>query len=136
LLITVELAFAMEQMIRIGRNAMTDAISGVSFDYVHIERSESIKTRARKPERPDEVALQPEVSRQSVTDASSGSGIAISIAAPQAGVDMRGLFPEIGTGVTAVSDGEYLPIVKVAPLRISDTVPGSSMASPWKWPKC
>ncbi|MGD8339721.1 MAG: TonB family protein [Gammaproteobacteria bacterium] len=116
LLITLALAFGMEQMIRVGRNVMTDTIAGVSVDYVRVERAQSVARRERKPDKPTEVALQPDVAPQPVADGSSRSGIAIAVAPPRADFDMRGLFPKVGTGMSAVTDGEYLPIVKVAPI--------------------
>ena len=80
------------------------------LDFVRLKRNEVVERKDRKPERP-EVNEVPDAPPAADQNASAGNTIAIS--APMAmdtGLDIgRGI--GLGTG-----DGEYLPIVKVAPV--------------------
>ncbi len=80
------------------------------LDFVRLKRNEITERKDRKPERP-EVNEVPEAPPTADQSASSGETLAVS--APMnvdAGLDVgRGI--GLGTG-----DGEYLPIVKVAPI--------------------
>ena len=97
-------------LIATGRGALTEASSFRITDFVMVERNEVVETRERKPEKPPEPELPPEIPDASQAD-SFDNTMTVSMSAPtvNAGFQVGG----VGFGV---SDGEYLPIVKVAPV--------------------
>jgi len=108
--VTFGLLFLMQILIATGRGAITDSASFRITDFVRIERNEVIETRKDKPEKLPEPELPPEMPSPSNADAFDNS-MAVSMSAPllDANINIGG----VGFGV---SDGEYLPIVKVAPV--------------------
>ena len=108
--ITFSLFFIMTMLIATGRGALTEASSFRITDFVMVERNEVVETRERKPEKPPEPELPPEIPDASQAD-SFDNTMTVSMSAPtvNAGFQVGG----VGFGV---SDGEYLPIVKVAPV--------------------
>ena len=80
------------------------------LDFVRLKRNEVVERKDRKPERP-EVNEVPDA--PPAADQSSNAGNTLAVSAPLA-LD-TGL--DIGTGIgIGTGDGEYLPIVKVAPV--------------------
>ena len=81
------------------------------LDFVRVEREESSVKKRRKPTRPEQQDTPPAPPTPQSNDSSMGDN-ALNVAAPTVdtniNVDVGGI--GIGTG-----DGEYLPIVKVAP---------------------
>jgi protein TonB len=109
---TFILVVGMEQMILIGRDALSDQVLGVAADFIRIERNESVK-RKEKPEKPPEPEELPDLPDPQLS--ASQDVARISFIAPP--VTMR---TGSGSGLGGLgfgrSDGEYLPIVKVAPI--------------------
>ena len=108
--ITFGLLFIMQLLIATGRGALTEGNTFRITDFVRVERSEVIETKKEKPEKPPEPETPPEMPAPSNADAFDNS-MSVSMSAPSldAGINIGG----VGFGV---SDGEYLPIVKVAPV--------------------
>jgi len=108
--ITFGLLFLMQYMIATGRGALTDDSEVRIVDFVRVEREQVIETKKDKPDKPPEPEQQPDMPSPENLDSFSSS-LAVSVAQPNmsVGVNVGGL----GFGV---SDGEYLPIVKVAPV--------------------
>lgn len=108
--VTFGLLFLMQFMIDMGRGALTERQAVRNVDFVRVERSETVRTEREKPQKPPEAQQQPEMPNNSSSD-NFNSSLAVSMSAPSVGggVDVGG----VGIGV---SDGEYLPIVKVAPV--------------------
>ena len=108
--VTFGLLFIMQLLIATGRVALTEASTFRVIDFVRVERNEIIETKKDKPEKPPEPETPPEMPSPSSADNFDNS-MAVSMSAPSidAGISVGG----IGFGV---SDGEYLPIVKVAPV--------------------
>jgi len=108
--VTFGLLFLMQLLIATGRGALTEGNSFRITDFVRVERTEVIETKKEMPEKPPEPETPPDMPDQSMTDNFDNS-MAVSMSAPSidAGLSIGG----IGFGV---SDGEYLPIVKVAPV--------------------
>jgi protein TonB len=108
--VTFGLLFLMQYMIATGRGALTDDSDVQIVDFVRVEREQIIETKKDKPEKPPEPEKQPDMPSPENLD-SFNSSLAVSMSAPSMsmGADVGGL----GFGV---SDGEYLPIVKVAPV--------------------
>ena len=108
--VTFGLLFVMQLLIATGRGALTEASTFRVTDFVRVERNEIIETKKEKPEKPPEPETPPEMPSPSNAENFDNS-MAVSLSAPSidAGISVGG----IGFGV---SDGEYLPIVKVAPV--------------------
>lgn len=108
--VTFGLLFLMQLMIATGRGALTDESRFRITDFVRVERQNTVETKKDKPEKPPEPEKQPEMPNPQSLD-SFNSSLAVSMSAPTMGTGM-----DIGGLGFGVSDGEYLPIVKVAPV--------------------
>lgn len=108
--VTFGLLFLMQLMINTGRGALTERRAIQSIDFVRVERQETVRSERDKPEKPPEAQQQPEMPQNQSSD-NFGSGLAVSMSAPSVGTSVN-----IGGVGIGVSDGEYLPIVKVAPV--------------------
>jgi protein TonB len=104
-------AWFMSFLIESSEMRLSDAAANHMLDFVRMKRSETVERKDRKPERPqvNEVPDTPTVDQNS----SAGDQLAVSISAPTQ-LD-TGLGLDGGMGL-ATGDGDYLPIVKVAPL--------------------
>jgi protein TonB len=108
--VTFGLLFLMQILIATGRGALSDTTSFRITDFVRVERNEVIETRKDKPEKPPEPEIPPDMPLPSNAD-SIDNAMAVSMSAPS--LDANITVGGIGFGA---SDGEYLPIVKVAPV--------------------
>ena len=108
--VTFGLLFLMQIMIATGRGAITDDQKFKLVDFVRVERENVLERKQDKPEKPPEPERQPDLPRPDALD-NFNSSLAVSVSAPSLSnsVNVGGL----GFGI---SDGEYLPIVKVAPV--------------------
>ena len=107
--ITFGLLFIMQLLIATGRGALTEASTFRITDFVRVERSETIETKENKPEKPPEPEIPPEI--PAPTADNFDNSMAVSMSAPNMNANMN--MGGVGFGI---SDGEYLPIVKVAPV--------------------
>ncbi len=110
--ITVGVLFAMEQMIVTGKETLTAYTRGYPVDFVRVERTQTVEPRRRMPERlplPEEMPTwMPEAGT-----AEDMTGILVTVAAPQVSLETTHRV----SGFTGfVSDGDYLPILTVAPV--------------------
>ena len=108
--VTFGLLFIMQLLIATGRNAITDTENFRLGDFVRVERTEVIETKKEKPEKPPEPEVPPEMPSPDMANDFDNS-MAVSVSAPNMSASMS-----IGGVGFGVSDGEYLPIVKVAPV--------------------
>jgi periplasmic protein TonB len=108
--VTFGLLFVMQLLIATGRGALSEATAFRVTDFVRVERSETIESKRDQPEKPPEPEQPPEMPTPNQADSFDNS-MAVSMAAPA----MDASLSVGGTGF-AISDGEYLPIVKVAPV--------------------
>jgi protein TonB len=108
--VTFGLLFIMQLLIATGRDAITESQNFRLGDFVRVERSEIIETKKEAPEKPPEPEAPPEMPAPDLNNAFDNS-MAVSVSAPVMDTSMS-----IGGVGFAVSDGEYLPIVKVAPV--------------------
>ncbi len=110
--VTFGLLFLMQLLIAIGADAQTDNRTGRIVDFVRVKRDETVerkKPKPKKPAQPDQPPPdmpQPEMDNMDMSmDAVGISPVSIN---PNASMN-------IGLGFSG-ADGEYLPIVKVAPV--------------------
>ena len=108
--VTFGLLFIMQLLIATGEEAVTDAERFRMDEFVRVERNEVIETKKQKPEKPPEPEVPPEMPDPQTSNQFDNS-MAVSVSAPTTQVNLN--VSGVGFGV---SDGEYLPIVKVAPV--------------------
>ena len=112
-IITLLLFYVMQSLISSGGSALTDPPRGSVLDFVRVKKDETVQKKERKPRKPPPPKEPPPQLQQPQLDspAADASGGVIDFAA-DVGADLAlagGLALESG-------DGEYLPIVKVAPV--------------------
>tara|TARA_R100000781_G_scaffold10135_3_gene9834 strand:- start:7577 stop:8176 length:600 start_codon:yes stop_codon:yes gene_type:complete len=108
--ITFGLLFIMQLLISTGQEAITDTEKFRLGDFVRVERNEVVEVKKEKPEKPPEPEEMPEMPAPDMMNNFDNS-MAVSVSAPQITTSMR-----VGGVGFGISDGEYLPIVKVAPV--------------------
>ena len=111
--VTLGLFFLMQSLIISGGSALTEPPKGSVLDFVRIKQDETVQKKERKPKKPPKPETPPPQMQQPQMDspAPDAEGSSMNFAADVA-ADVSldgGLALESG-------DGEYLPIVKVAPV--------------------
>lgn len=109
--VTFLLYWFMSVLVAAGQNALTEAPEGRIVNFVRVPDPPQLRTQQPKPEKPDKPEVAPETPKVQ-TDVAKPQGDAVNIGAM--GVDSD-LAVDTSAGLSA-SDGEYLPIVKVAPV--------------------
>lgn len=109
-LITVSLLWVMHYLIATGVTAFSEEQTFRFVDFVRVQREERTETKDDKVERPPEPQPPPPMQPdRQLDDLDNVSGAVIGVSAPRVDHDMSlgrdGFF----------SDGEYMPIVQVAP---------------------
>ena len=108
--VTLLLFYIMQALIQSGREVITKSGAGSIVDFVRVKQEQLVETKKRKPEKPpppDEPP--PDVRPQLSNVAVDTTGFSMD------NVDMS-VNVQVGSGGFGVSDGEYLPIVKVQPV--------------------
>jgi protein TonB len=108
--VTFGLLFLMQYMIATGKTVVSDEDAVRFTDFVRVEREQVVETKQDKPEKPPEPEQQPDMPSPDSLD-SFESSIGVSMNSPTMSVNAN-----VGGLGFGVSDGEYLPIVKVAPV--------------------
>lgn len=109
LLVALGLARFMSFLIHASEMRLADANRTQMLDFVRVRRDESVARRDRKPERPkvDKAPESPPLDSSS----NAAQSVALNVVAPtNITADL-----ELGVGMVT-GDGNYLPIVKVAPV--------------------
>lgn len=112
LVITLFLFWFMQYMIETADRSLDESSRGSLVDFVRVQRDETIERRQPKPKKPpppDAPPPQPPTPQLDNLDPSAEK-IAIQAAPVQTDIEMTGGF-SLGVG-----EGDYLPIVKVAPI--------------------
>lgn len=107
--VTLALFYLMQYLIQGADSALTEDEVGNLVDFVRVKQEQDVETKQRKPKKPpppDEAP--PDVPPQNFNVAVDNAGFSMS------GVDL-GVGVDVGGGGFGISDGEYLPIVKVQP---------------------
>jgi protein TonB len=110
LVVTFALLWLMQILIATGKDALTNSRDFRFVDFVRIKRDEVVNLDEDKPEKPPEPEQPPpEMPQPQVDPLDTSNTVDISIGRMGINLDpTRGNF--------AVVDGDYLPIVKVAPI--------------------
>ncbi len=110
--VTLSLLFIMQLLIEHGEDAIVKDRTRYELDFVRIKRNETLNTEDLTPEKPQKPPeLPPEVPPQDL-DNIDPSAPTINIAPPPASTNI-----DIGgPGGMNIAEGDYLPIVRVAPI--------------------
>ncbi len=109
-IVTFLLYWLMSALVAAGVNALTDAPQGRIVDFVRVPDPPQLRTEQPKPEKPPKPEVAPETPPMETTTVKPvGNTVDIG----NMDVDAS-LAVDTAAGLSA-SDGEYLPIVKVAP---------------------
>ena len=110
--VTLSLFWVMQYLIATADRSLNDDTAGTMLDFVRVKRDEAIERRQRKPEKPpppDAPPPQPPTPQLDNLNPNAEK-IAISAVPVETDIEMTGGF-SLGVG-----EGDYLPIVKVAPI--------------------
>ncbi len=116
------LLFLMQALIATGHSALTETEDARVVDFVRVEREETVeRKRDRRPDRPPNPdAPPPEAPQPSLDNAADSAEASQAVrVSEQAPVPVAEVAMEVsaGFGVSdGAADGDYLPIVKVAPV--------------------
>jgi len=106
------LFWLMAELVASGRAALTDAPKGRIVDFVRVKKDQNLDIEKPKPKKPDKPEAPPPEVAPEQQDAASPDAGAVNIGPMNVASDVA---VKAGFGLSA-SDGEYLPIVKVAPI--------------------
>jgi protein TonB len=112
LAVTLSLFWLMQYLIVTADRTLNDSGAGNLIDFVRIKRDESVKARQLKPKKPPPPEAAPPQPPTPKLDNLNPNAekIAISAVPVETDIEMTGGF-SLGVG-----EGDYLPIVKVAPI--------------------
>lgn len=110
--VTAGLLALMTFLIETGEKALQDAPPAQILDFVRVKQEETVNRDEQKPEKPPKPETPPpDVPPPPVDNIDIDAG-AIGVAAPNINTNTN----IAGPGELSYSDGEYLPIVRVAPV--------------------
>ncbi len=109
---TFALLWLMQYLIASGEKALTDTEDFKFADFVRVEREETLEQKKPKPKKPPEPDQPPpDIPPPQIDNLDPNAGsISISAVSVNTGINIGGI------GGFDNVDGEYLPIVKVAPI--------------------
>jgi len=108
--VTFLLLWTMQILIASGKKALTAKQDFKFVDFVRVKRNEELNVDENKPEPPPKPETPPDAPPpQSMDDVDTSQ--AVSMTAVGASIDA-----DVGIGGFQIVDGDYLPIVKVAPI--------------------
>lgn len=110
--VTFGLLLVMQQLIATGNRTLDESETLHFVDFVRVPRDETTRTKDRKPERPPKPEQPPppvEEQQQRLDPDLTQSDVNFGTGRVEANLDVQA-----GLGLS-VADGDYLPIVKVAP---------------------
>lgn len=110
--VTAGLFWLMQYMIETADRSLNEDAMANIVDFVRLERDEEVERRQRKPEKPPEPEEPPPEPPSPRMDNLNPSAETIAVSAPPAETDI-----EMSGGFSlGVGEGDYLPVVKVAPI--------------------
>ena len=110
--ITLSLLFVMHLLIEYGESAVTKERTRHNLEFVRVRRNESLNTEDFTPEKPPKPPETPPETPPQDMDNVDPNAPSINIAAPEMSVDSN----IGGPGGMNIAEGDYLPIVRVAPV--------------------
>ena len=113
LAITLGLFFLMQSLIKMGGSALTEPPKGSVLDFVRVKQEEQVEKKDRKPKMPPKPDTPPPQMQQPQMDSPTPNAEGSSM---DFGADVGDDISLEGGLSLESGDGEYLPIVKVAPV--------------------
>lgn len=110
--VTAGILFIMQLLIATGEKALSKPPDRYFLDFVRVKQEEIVETKDRKVEKPQAPEQAPPTTPDARTDSVGDvGGIPINVGGPvQAALDL-----DVSGGGFGPAEGDYLPIVKVAP---------------------
>jgi protein TonB len=110
--VTLSLLFVMHLLIEYGESAISKERVRHKLEFVRVKRNENVNTEDYTPEKPPKPPETPPETPPQDMDNIDPDAPSIKIAAPSVSMDM-----DIGgPGGMNIAEGDYLPIVRVAPV--------------------
>ena len=110
--VTMSLLFLMQVLIATGKQALTKPRDRAKLEFVRVKRNEALNTEDFTPEKPPKPPETPPETPPQDMDNINPDAPSISVAAPEVSTDTNIGGP---SGMN-VAEGDYLPIVRVAPV--------------------
>ena len=110
--VTLSLLFVMHLLIEYGEEAISKERVRHKLEFVRVKRNESVNTEDYTPEKPPKPPETPPETPPQDMDNIDPDAPSINIAAPTVSSDMN----IGGPGGMNIAEGDYLPIVRVAPV--------------------
>ncbi|MGA8205879.1 MAG: energy transducer TonB [Woeseiaceae bacterium] len=111
-IVTVALLFVMQLLIKTGKGALTTPRERAKLEFVRVRRNEQLNTEDYTPEKPPKPPETPPETPPQDMDQIDPNAPTINVAAPQVETDTN----IGGPGGMNIAEGDYLPIVRVAPV--------------------
>jgi len=112
-LVTLGLLWSMQALIAGGQDALTDAPRGNVLDFIRLKKEQQLVKKERKPQKPAKPKEPPPAMAQPKMQQSNPNANAVSTNFAANITADAGLSGGLSLGS---GDGDYLPIVKVAPI--------------------
>ena len=112
-LVTIGVLFTMHTLILAPESRLDESGSRHFVDFVRVEREEVLQRRDRRADKPTRPEAPPQEAIRPRIDAVDPARVAVGVPAAPVAVDMELSVEGLGL---AASDGDYLPIVKIAPV--------------------
>lgn len=110
--VTLSLLFIMQLLIVTGKQALTDPRERHKLEFVRVKRNENLNTQDLTPEKPPKPPETPPETPPQEMDNVNPDAPSISVAPPTVTADTN----IGGPGGMNIAEGDYLPIVRVAPV--------------------
>lgn len=110
--VTMSLLFLMQVLIATGKQALTKPRDRAKLEFVRVKRNEALNTEDFTPEKPPKPPEMPPETPPQDMDNIDPSAPTINVAPPTVSTDTS----IGGPGGMNIAEGDYLPIVRVAPV--------------------
>lgn len=110
--VTLSLLFLMQLLIASGKAALSEPRARAQLDFVRVKRNENLNTEDFTPEKPPPPPEVPPETPPQEMDSVDPNAPSINIAPPTVSADTN----IGGPGGMNIAEGDYLPIVRVAPV--------------------
>ena len=111
-MVTMSLLFLMQVLIATGKQALTKPRDRAKLEFVRVKRNEALNVEEFTPEKPPKPPETPPETPPQDMDNIDPSAPSISVAPPTVSTDTN----IGGPGGMNIAEGDYLPIVRVAPV--------------------
>jgi len=110
--VTLALLFIMQLLIATGKSALSKPRERAQLEFVRVKRNETLNTEEFQPEKPPKPPETPPETPPQEMDSVDPTAPSISVKAPTVSTDAA----IGGPGGMNIAEGDYLPIVRVAPV--------------------